>query len=127
MHRHLDRATVAIEAPEADRSPAGHHPSAHSQVGDARVVDPDTRADGDESVVAATEIVDRDEPLTPERQLATMEGLYRQLTATLEEMLPLLGLVLFGDPETAQRFYKESFATAMDRLGPFHVRYWVWR
>ena len=70
-----------------------------------------------DSLVAATEIVDRDEPLTPERQLATMEGLYRQLTATLEEVLPLLGLVLFGDPTTAQRFYKESFATAMDRLG----------
>lgn len=70
-----------------------------------------------DSLVAATEIVDRDEPLTPERQLATMEGLYRQLTATLEEVLPLLGLVLFGDPATAQRFYRESFAAAMDRLG----------
>ena len=70
-----------------------------------------------DSLVAATEIVDRDEPLTPERQREAMQGLYRQLTSTLEELLPLLGLVLFGDPATAQRFYRESFATAMDRLG----------
>ncbi len=31
-------------------------------------------------------------------------------------MLPLLGLVLFGDPKVAQRFYRENFAVAMDRL-----------
>jgi AcrR family transcriptional regulator len=70
-----------------------------------------------DALVAATEIVDRDEPLTPERQVETMQGLYRQLTSTLEEVLPLLGLVLFGDPKIAQRFYRESFAVAMDRLG----------
>lgn len=70
-----------------------------------------------DSLVAATEIVDRDEPLTAERQLATMQGLYRRLIGTLEELLPLLGLVLFGDPATAERFYRESFAAAMDRLG----------
>ncbi len=70
-----------------------------------------------DSLVAATEVVDRDEPLTPERQLEAMQGLYRQLISTLEELLPLLGLVLFGDPTTAQRFYRESFAAAMDRLG----------
>ncbi|HET6949685.1 MAG TPA: helix-turn-helix domain-containing protein [Acidimicrobiales bacterium] len=70
-----------------------------------------------DALVAATEVVDRDEPLTPERQMATMHGLYRQLTSTLEEVLPLLGLVLFGDPKVAQRFYRENFAVAMDRLG----------
>jgi len=68
-------------------------------------------------LVAAAEVVDRDQPLTPERQLETLNGLYRQLVATLEEVLPLLGLVLFGDPQVAQRFYRESFAVAMDRLG----------
>ena len=51
-----------------------------------------------DKLVAAAEVVDRDEPLTPERQVETMNGLYRQLVATLEEVLPLLGLVLFGDP-----------------------------
>lgn len=67
-------------------------------------------------LVAAAEDVDREQPLTPERQLETLKGLYRQLTATLEEVLPLLGLVLFGDPQVARRFYRENFATAMDRL-----------
>jgi AcrR family transcriptional regulator len=69
-----------------------------------------------DELVAATEVVDRDEPLTPERQLETMNGLYRQLISTLVEVLPLLGLVLFGDPKVAQRFYRENFAVAMDRL-----------
>jgi AcrR family transcriptional regulator len=69
-----------------------------------------------DELVAATEIIDRDEPLTPERQLETMTGLYRQLVSTLEGVLPLLGLVLFGDPKVARRFYRENFAVAMDRL-----------
>jgi AcrR family transcriptional regulator len=70
-----------------------------------------------DELVAASEVVDRDEPLTPERQVQTMNGLYRQLISTLSEMLPLLGLVLFGDPKVARRFYRENFAVAMDRLG----------
>lgn len=69
-----------------------------------------------DELVAATEDVDRDEPLTPERQLETMTGLYRQLVSTLEQILPLLGLVLFGDPKVARKFYRENFAVAMDRL-----------
>lgn len=69
-----------------------------------------------DELVAASEVVDRDEPLTLERQLETLNGLYRQLLATLDEVLPLLGLVLFGDPQVARRFYRESFAVAMDRL-----------
>jgi AcrR family transcriptional regulator len=44
-----------------------------------------------DEIVAATELVDKDEPLTPERQLSTMTGLYRQLVSTLAEVLPLLG------------------------------------
>ena len=78
------------------------------------VVEPLRQAVDD--LVAATEAVDRDEPLTPERQVETLEGLYRQLTATLEEVLPLLGLVLFGDPKVARRFYRDHFSVAMDRL-----------
>ncbi len=45
-----------------------------------------------------------------------MIGLYRQLVSTLAEILPLLGLVLFGDPQVAKKFYRENFAVAMDRL-----------
>ena len=69
-----------------------------------------------DQLVAASEVVDEDQPLTPERQVETMNGLYRQLMATLKEMLPLLGLVLFGDPKIARRFYRDHFAVAMDRL-----------
>ena len=78
------------------------------------VVEPLT--DAIDTLVAASQVVDRDEPLTPERQVETMSGLYRQLISTLDEILPLLGLVLFGDPKVAQRFYREHFAVAMDRL-----------
>jgi AcrR family transcriptional regulator len=70
-----------------------------------------------DELVAAAEIVDRDEPLTPERRLQTLAGLYRQLVATLRELAPLLGLVLFGDPRVAERFYTDHLAVAMDRLG----------
>jgi AcrR family transcriptional regulator len=78
------------------------------------VVEPLKKAVDD--LVAASAMVDRDEPLTPQRQLDTMVGLYRQLTSTLEGILPLLGLVLFGDPQVAKKFYRENFAVAMDRL-----------
>jgi AcrR family transcriptional regulator len=78
------------------------------------VVEPLKRAVDD--LVAATAIIDRDEPLTARRELETMTGLYRQLVSTLLEILPLLGLVLFGDPQVARRFYRENFAVAMDRL-----------
>jgi AcrR family transcriptional regulator len=78
------------------------------------VVEPLKQAVDD--LVAATQGIDRDQPLTPERQFETMAGLYRQLISTLERMLPLLGLVLFGDPQVARKFYRENFAVAMDRL-----------
>jgi AcrR family transcriptional regulator len=70
-----------------------------------------------DELVAAAEIIDRDEPLTPDRSLATTRDLYDQLVRTLEEVLPLLGLVLFGDPKVARRFYRDHLAAAMDRLG----------
>jgi len=69
-----------------------------------------------DKLVAASAVVDRDEPLTPQRQLETLNGLYHQLVSTFEEVLPLLGLVLFGDPKVAHRFYRTSFSVAMDRL-----------
>jgi AcrR family transcriptional regulator len=78
------------------------------------VVEPLKQAVDD--LVAATAVVDQEQPLTPERQLSTMNGLYQQLISTMEQILPLLGLVLFGDPQVAQRFYRNDFAAAMDRL-----------
>jgi AcrR family transcriptional regulator len=85
--------------------------------------------DAVDRLVAASHVVGRDEPFTPERQRETLAGLYRQLVATLEEVLPLLGLVLFGDPQVAHRFHRENFAVGMDRLAAawreFEDRYGV--
>lgn len=72
--------------------------------------------DAVDKLVAGAEVVDGDEPLSPERQLRTLTGLYQELISTLEDVLPLLGLVLFGDPQVARRFHRENFAVAMDRL-----------
>ncbi len=69
-----------------------------------------------DNIVAASDLVDGNIPFTPEQQLEELEGLYGQLIATLEETLPLLGLVLFGDPKMAKRFFDEHFVVAMDRL-----------
>ena len=79
------------------------------------VVEPLTEAV--DKLVAAAHIVDRDEPLTPERQIETMNRLYRQLIAAFNEIIPLLGLVLFGDPKVAQALYREHVTVAMERLG----------
>ena len=78
------------------------------------VVEPLKKAVDD--LVTATELIDSVEPLTPERQLAGMTGLYKRLVATLVDVLPLLGLVMFGDPVVAKKFYRENFSVAMDRL-----------
>ncbi|HXZ62572.1 MAG TPA: helix-turn-helix domain-containing protein [Acidimicrobiales bacterium] len=67
-------------------------------------------------LVAASQVIDRDEPLTPKRQRETLTALYGELVSTLEEVLPLLGLVLFGDPQVARRFYRKNLVVAMDRL-----------
>jgi AcrR family transcriptional regulator len=79
------------------------------------VVEPLRR--GIDKLVAASEAVDRDERLTAERQLEVLGILYRRLIGILGEVLPLLGLVLFGDPKTARRFYREHLSVAMDELG----------
>src|SRR5260221_14335961 len=71
------------------------------------VVEPLKKAVDD--LVAAAAVVDRDQPLTPERQLETTMGLYRPLISTLKQVLPLLGLVLFGAPQVARRFDRGDF------------------
>lgn len=53
---------------------------------------------------------------SPSRGIEIMAELNNQLIATVEEVLPLLGLVLFGDPKLARRFYRQNFAVAMDRM-----------
>src|SRR5687767_6177857 len=46
-----------------------------------------------DELVAATEAVDAEGPLSAERQREELQGLYKQLISTLVEVLPLLGLV----------------------------------
>ncbi len=70
-----------------------------------------------DSLVERTDAVDPDVEVTAEVQLEALTELYERLTSTLAEVLPLLGLVLFGDPVIARRFYREHFSVAMDRLG----------
>ncbi len=69
-----------------------------------------------DSLVEQTDAVDSDVVVTPEVQLEALTELYARLTSTLADVLPLLGLVLFGDPAVARRFYREHFSVAMDRL-----------
>lgn len=69
-----------------------------------------------DDLVAATELVDRERSLTRQGRHELLQVLYRQLVSTLVEILPLLGLVLFGDPEVARRFHTEHLTPAMDRL-----------
>ena len=69
-----------------------------------------------DDLVAATAMVDSEGPLDSEGQQEKLQALYKQLVSTLVEVLPLLGLVLFGDPKVAQRFYREHLTVAMDRL-----------
>jgi AcrR family transcriptional regulator len=69
-----------------------------------------------DDLVAATAVVDSEGPLDSEGQQQKLQALYKQLVSTLVEVLPLLGLVLFGDPKVAQRFYREHLTVAMDRL-----------
>lgn len=67
-------------------------------------------------LVAAAESFNHDRPESTEQRVEVMRSLTGELVATFGEILPLLGLVLFGDPKVARRFYREDFAVAMDRL-----------
>lgn len=92
-----------------------HHFNSKEQLFFEAVVEPlQQRVD---KLIAASALVDRNEPLTPERQLQTLKVLYRQLIATFDEVLPLAWLVLASDQTRARSFYQESLIVAMDRLG----------
>jgi AcrR family transcriptional regulator len=42
---------------------------------------------------------------------------YREMIEMLAELIPLLGLVLFGDPKQADPFYRDHLLPALDELG----------
>lgn len=55
--------------------------------------------------------------MTEEERILNTERMFRRLITTLGELTPLLGLVLFGDPERAREFYRESWRPFLDELG----------
>jgi AcrR family transcriptional regulator len=42
---------------------------------------------------------------------------YREMIELLADLIPLLGLVLFGDPKVADPFYRDHLMPALDELG----------
>jgi AcrR family transcriptional regulator len=79
------------------------------------VVEPLQR--GVDKLVAASAVVDRKEPLTPQRQLETLQILYSELIAIFDEVLPLALLVLTSDRKIARGLYQDNIIVGMDRLG----------
>ncbi len=67
-------------------------------------------------VLTDADDVERLETMSPDEQREELAALLVRLTRSFDTMLPLLGLVLFGDPSTATRFYRDDFAVAVDRL-----------
>ena len=67
-------------------------------------------------MIETADIMNERAPVSPREALDAMRELNAELVGTLEEVLPLLGLVLFGDPKVARKFYRNNFAVAMDRM-----------
>lgn len=67
-----------------------------------------------ERTVAAVE--DYPEQVTEEQRTARARNFFAETIESMTESLPLLGLVLFGEPATARRFYERCWRPALDRL-----------
>jgi AcrR family transcriptional regulator len=67
-----------------------------------------------EKTVAAVE--EYPERVTEDQRTARARNFFAETIASMTESLPLLGLVLFGEPKTAKRFYQRCWLPAMDRL-----------
>jgi AcrR family transcriptional regulator len=78
------------------------------------VVDPLTEVV--DRMIAVADALQGQDPLSEARGVEVVRDLNDELVSTLEEVLPLLGLVLFGDPKLARRFYRNNFAPSMDRM-----------
>lgn len=60
--------------------------------------------------------MDNLEGLTKEEQFRQTRQMFTRLIGSLGDVLPLLGLILFGDPAVARAFYREVFAPALAKL-----------
>jgi AcrR family transcriptional regulator len=61
------------------------------------------------------------EQVSEDERTARARAFFAETIESMSESLPLLGLVLFGEPKTARKFYDRCWRPAMDRLSD------VWR
>jgi AcrR family transcriptional regulator len=67
-----------------------------------------------EKTVAAVEQYPRS--VSEDERTARAGSFFAETTEQLTESLPLLGLVLFGEPATAKRFYERCWRPSLDKL-----------
>lgn len=67
-----------------------------------------------EKTAAAVE--DYPEQVTEDQRTARARNFYEETIGSMTESLPLFGLVLFGEPATARKFYERCWQPSLDRL-----------
>jgi AcrR family transcriptional regulator len=65
------------------------------------------------------------ESVTEEERTARARNFYAATLASVTDSLPLLGLVLFGEPSTAQKFYERCWKPSLDRLSSAWAKYYA--
>lgn len=56
------------------------------------------------------------ESVTDQEQLSLSTDFFEEILETMRDSLPLIGLVLFGEPATAENFYARCWKPSLDRL-----------
>jgi AcrR family transcriptional regulator len=56
------------------------------------------------------------ESVTEDRRTARARNFFGETIDSMSDSLPLLGLVLFGEPATAKKFYERCWRPSLDRL-----------
>ena len=64
------------------------------------------------------------ESVTEERRTARARNFFAETIEGMTESLPLLGLVLFGEPATAKKFYERCWRPSLDRLSKAWATYY---
>jgi AcrR family transcriptional regulator len=90
-----------------------HHFESKDELFFAAIVEPLERAI--RSVVENVTDYDPSE-FTPEDLQAMTTRFWASMIRSIEKIVPLFGLVLFGEPERARRFYRGTFSKAIDEL-----------
>src|SRR4051812_1532260 len=64
------------------------------------------------------------ESVTEDRRTARARNFFAETIDSMSESLPLLGLVLFGEPATAKKFYERAWRPSLDRLAKAWATYY---